>query len=112
MLIDIFNEALKNIAHSFLKVRDDSISAIRFRTTAKGKLPHLSYIFHNPEPLGTKFKTVTCPVTGALIFVEVQRLRLGMDQSKYLKKLGSTADCTKKMMEATKEWLSCNQFYS
>ena len=38
LLIDGFNEACKNIAASFMKVRDDSMSAIRFRETAKGNL--------------------------------------------------------------------------
>ena len=49
------------------------MSAIRFQTTAKGNLPHLSYIFRKPDPLGTKFKTVACSATGALLFIEVQR---------------------------------------
>ena len=40
-----FNTACKNIAASFLKVGDESMSAIRFRTTAKGNLAHLSYIY-------------------------------------------------------------------
>ena len=46
------------------------MSKIRFRTTAKGNLPHLSYIFRKPEPLGTKFKTVAWSVTGALLFID------------------------------------------
>ena len=57
-LFDRFNSASKNIAASFLKVGDESMSAIRFWTTAKGNLLHLSYIFRNTEPLGTKVKTV------------------------------------------------------
>ena len=57
-LFDGFNTTCMNIAASFLKVGDDSMSAIRFRTTAKGNLPHLSYIFRKPEPLSTEFKTV------------------------------------------------------
>ena len=44
-----FNTACKNIAASFLNVGDDSMSAIRFQTTAKGNLPHLSYIFRNMD---------------------------------------------------------------
>ena len=43
MLFDEFNTACNNIAASFLKVGDESMSAIRFQTTAKGNLPHLSY---------------------------------------------------------------------
>ena len=58
LLIGGFNMACKNIAAIFLKVGYESTSAIRFRTKAKGNLPHFSYIFCKPEPLGTEFKTV------------------------------------------------------
>ena len=78
------------------------MSAILFRTTEKGNLPHLSYIFRKPELLGTKFKTVACYVTGALLFIEVQREKEGMKYSRYQKELGATAACTKRMMEETK----------
>ena len=44
LLIDGFNEACKNISASYLKVGDESMGAIIFLTTEKGKLPHLSYI--------------------------------------------------------------------
>ena len=71
-LFNGFNTACKNIAASFLTVGDELMSAIQFRTTAKGNLPHLSYIFWKPEPLSTKFKTVACSVTGALLFIEVR----------------------------------------
>ena len=85
ILFDGFNTACKNIAASFLKVGDESMSAIRFRTTAKGNLPHLSYIFRKTEPLGTEFKTVACSVTGALLFIKVQRGKEGMKDSCYQK---------------------------
>ena len=78
LLFDAFNTACKNIPASFLKVGDESMSAIRFRTTAKGNLSHLSYIFRKPEPLGADFKTVACSVTGALLFIKVQRGKEGM----------------------------------
>ena len=71
MLINGFNTACNNIADIFLKVGDESMSAIRFRTTAKGNLPHLSYIFRKTEPLGTEFNTVACSVTGAFILIEL-----------------------------------------
>ena len=71
MLIDGSNEACNNIAASYLQVGNESMSAIRFRTMAKDNLPHLSYIFRNTEPLGASFKTFTCSVTGALLFIEV-----------------------------------------
>ena len=68
MLVDVFNEVLKNISASYLKVGDDLMSYICF-TTAKGDLTHVSYIFHNPEPLGTEFKTLACCVTWYLLFI-------------------------------------------
>ena len=102
MLIDGFNTACNNIAASFLKVGDESMIAIRFWTTAKGNLPHLSYIFRKTEPLVTKFKTVACYVTGGLIFIEVHIGKEGMNHSKYQHDIGATATCTNRMMEATK----------
>ena len=72
LLIGVFNEACKNIASSYLKVGGDSMSSIHFWTTSKGNLPHLSYILRKLDPLGIEFKTVTCSVTGALLFVEIQ----------------------------------------
>ena len=73
MLIGGFNESCKNIATSYLKVGYESMSAIRFRMTGKGGLPHLSYIFRKTEPLETEFKIVTCSVIVVFQFVEVQR---------------------------------------
>ena len=73
--IDGFNESCNNIAYIYLKVGDESTSAIRFQTTEKGDLSHLSYILRNPEPHGTEFKTVACYVTGDLILIEVHRVK-------------------------------------
>ena len=39
--------------------------------TAKGGLPHLSYILHNPESPGTEFNDVAFYVTGGMIFLEI-----------------------------------------
>ena len=69
---------------------------------AKGNLLHLSYIFRKPDPLGTEFKTVACSVTGALLFIKLQRGKEGMKNTRYQKELGATAACTKRMMEETR----------
>ena len=100
-LIDGFNGEC-NIVASYLKVGDESMSTINFPMKAKWNLPHLSYIFRKPEPLGTEFKTVACYVTGALLFIEVQRGKDGMKHRKYHKELGETVLCTKIIMETTK----------
>ena len=102
LLFDGFNTACKNVAASFLKVGDESMSAIQFWTTAKVNLPHLSYIFRKPEPLSTEFKKVACSITGALLFIEVQRGEECMKDSRYQQELGATAACMKRVMEETK----------
>ena len=68
----------------------------------KGNLHHLSYIFWNPETLGIDFKTVACSITGLLLFIEVYRGKEEKNNCKFHLKLGATAVCTKRMMEATK----------
>ena len=76
--------------------------AIHFCTKAKGNLPHLYYILRKQDPLGEEFKTVTCYVTRALILIELQIGKEGMNNRNYQQDLGSTADWTEIMMEATK----------
>ena len=61
-----------------MKVEDEFMSAICFRTTEKGNLPHLSYILCKPEPLGGYFKIVVYSVTGYLLLFEVHRGKEGM----------------------------------
>ena len=82
MLIYGFNEACKNIASGFLKVGDESRSAICFRTKVEGNLTHLSYIYYNLEPLEKYFKTLACSVTGESLFIDIQRGNEGKDNSK------------------------------
>ena len=72
-LIYGFIETCKNIASSYLKVGDESMSEIRFRTTVKGNLTHLPYILRKPKPLGIYFKTSSCYVLEAMLFIEINR---------------------------------------
>ena len=82
LVINGLNDACKNIYSIYFKVGDESMSEIRFRKTAKGNLPHLSYIFRKTEPLGTEFNTVACSVTGAFILIELQRGKEWINHSK------------------------------
>ena len=102
MLIDGFKKSCKNISDSYLKVENDSTSAINLQATVKENLPHLSYIFHKPEPLGTKFKNVACSVIGSLILILIQRGKYGTKNRNYHLELGTMAACMKIIMEATK----------
>ena len=88
MLFNGFNTVCKNIAAIFLKVGDDSMSAISFRKMAKGNLPHFSYTFFNLDPLGTEFNTVAFSDIGVLLLIEFQRFEEGMKHIKYHKELG------------------------
>ena len=93
---------LKYIASSYINVRDDSMSVIPFFTMSKGKLPHLSYIFRNPEPLGTELNIFDFSVTGALIFLEIQWDKEGVKLTQYYLELGDTSACTSILMEHMK----------
>ena len=72
--ISDFNEIRNShITSSWVKSLDESMSAWRPRTSKNGGLPNISYIIRKPEPLGTEFKTVCCPVSGVMIRMEIQR---------------------------------------
>ena len=73
LLVNGFKEACNKISTSYLKVGDDSMSAIHVCTTAKGDLPHLSYILLKDEPLGKELNNVGCYVTGSIIFLRIHR---------------------------------------
>ena len=83
---------------SSLKVGGEFIGVINFRTTKNGNLPPLSYIFRKLDPLGGKFKTVACSVTGSFLFIGLHRGKEGMKHIKYHQELGVTSACTKIMM--------------
>ena len=72
-LIDGFNESPRQISLEREKTADESMSAIRFRTTPKGDLPHYSYIFRKPDSLGTEMKNVACSRWGTMLHLEIQK---------------------------------------
>ena len=71
-LIDEFNESRRQIASGKDKTADASMSAIQFRTTPKLYLPHYSYIFRKPDPLGTEMKNVVCSSLGKMVHLDIQ----------------------------------------
>ena len=66
------------------------------------ELTSLVLCFRKLDPLGKEFNTISCSVTGFLLFIEVQKGKERMKHSKYLKDIGATAACTKRTMKATK----------
>ena len=73
--------------------------AWRPRQTKLGNLPNISYIIRKPEPLGTEFKTVCCPITGVMTYMEIQRGKEGMKNMRLQGTLGATAACTVRCAE-------------
>ena len=64
-MIDGFNNSrAQDIAASFAKVFDESMSAWKTRTTQLGGLPFLSFILRKPKPLGTEGKVAADTETG------------------------------------------------
>ena len=50
----------RTVQSSNVKIMDESMSAFRPQTTPTGNLPHLSFIQHKPEPIGTELKVAMC----------------------------------------------------
>ena len=70
----------KNIAASYLKVGDKTISTIRFQTTANDKLPQLYCIYRKLEPLVTELNNVTYYFSGELFFIEIKKGKEGISE--------------------------------
>ena len=102
LLIDGFNaNRMKLIAGSMRKVLDESMCAWKPRTSALGGLPVITFVKRKPKPLGTEFKNVADPETGILLFLEVQRGKEGMRESKYFELFGATMSCTLRLVEGS-----------
>lgn len=69
-LVEGFNNNRKmTVAASRKKVMDELMSAFKPRTSDTGNLPNISWIARKPEPLGTEFKVIVCPVTSEYLYV-------------------------------------------
>ena len=75
--------------------------AWRPRQKKLGKLPNISYIICKPEPLGTEYKTICCPSTGVMTYMEIQRGKEGMKNMRLQKELGATTACTIRCAEGS-----------
>ncbi len=49
--------------------------------------------------IGTEFKCITCPITGVVVFLEIQHGKEGMKDQVHNHALGATAGCTARMSE-------------
>ena len=72
-VVDGFNKSRSQIDSGVGETADYSMSTIHFRTTPKGYLPHYSYIFRNPDPLGEEINNVACYKLGTVLHLEIQK---------------------------------------
>jgi hypothetical protein len=75
----------KKIITSLWDILDEAMSVFRPRSTETSKLPNISFILRKPEPLGSDFKCVACPVVGTMKCLEIQRGAKPMLNAKYSK---------------------------
>ena len=102
-LTEKFNKSRRDHVHSANeKVGDETMSAHKPRTTAKGKLPHISFIKRKPEPLGTELKSIACSETKIMLGLEIQRGKDDKTETKYIDEVRlKTSACTMRLVEAT-----------
>jgi hypothetical protein len=101
IITDEFNKTLKKVVSaSREKTADESMCAMRPRTTKLGGWPHISYILRKPEPLGTEFKNTCCAITEALVTLEIQRAKEHTQKQKYNKYCGATKGVCLRLVEA------------
>ena len=96
-LIDGFNESRRQIDSGKEKTADESMSAIRLRNTPKGNLLHYSYIFRNPEPLGTDMINLACSRLGTMLHLDIQKGKEAMKTSTFKNVLGGNTACMKRL---------------
>ena len=80
-----------------------------------GGLPHYSYIFRMPEPLGTEMKNVACSRLRTMLHLEIQKGKVAMNKSTFQRELGGTSACMKRLAISTKgcgELTSNNTYFS
>ena len=101
-LIDGFNMSRRKISTGVGETAAELMSSIRFWTTPKFDLSHYSFIFRNPEPLGTELNNAACYRLGTRLYLYIHKWKEAMKASYFVQKIGGTAAYMKLIMKATK----------
>ena len=101
----MFSKPRKHISSGVVENADESISAIHFCITPKEYLPHYSYIFRKPDPLGTVIKNVACYRLGTMLYLGIQKGKDSMKSSKFQQEIGGTSVCTKRLITDKKGYV-------
>ena len=70
----------------------------RWKWAGRG-LPHQSYVPRKPEPLGVESKTLSCVLSGILLFIELCEGKEAMHKKEFFRKHGATTACTLRCTE-------------
>ena len=93
-MVDAFNKnRRRNVIMSKSIVIDESMSAFRPRTTARGGLPNISFVKRKPKPMGTEFKCAADGRHGLMLFLEIQEGKQGMRNARFRNEMGAGAAC-------------------
>lgn len=99
-LVEEFNaNRRKNVRPDSVLVYDESMSQWKPRATPTGGLPHLSFIQRKPRPLRTEFKNTADAESGIMLFLEIQKGRLGMRNGEFNAELGPQAGCPARLAQ-------------
>ena len=78
-IVEAFDDFTKNrqqtIASSNVITIDESMSAYAPQTEKTGNIPHLSYVFRKPKPLGTEAKDTLCTETECILALSLCRAK-------------------------------------
>ena len=85
------------------------MSAMLVCTTPKGDLPHYSYIFRKPYPLGDDIRNVYCYSLEDMLHLDIQKVKGDMKALKFQHDTKGTVSFMKRLM-MSKKW--CGQMTS
>ena len=95
-LVEAFNDNRRRwLVASLVIVLDESMSSFQPRTTKTSLLPHLSFIFRKPKPLGTEYKVAADGDSRLIGYLEIQKGATTMRSAPFfIDGIGATAACS------------------
>jgi len=95
---------MSTILSSNIKIADETMAAMRPRTTKTANLPHLSHILRKPEDLGTEFKTVATVILNIMLGLEIARSKDDLNGREFVDTLKKkTTACSVRLMKMSSQ---------
>ena len=71
--------------------------------------PNISFIKRKPKPLGTEFKVFVDSITNVMCWLEIQEGKKRMKRKPYFRRLGATASCVRRSVQAGNKFVVRNK---